>query len=385
MEMMENIKSRLTPGRRIADTRRAEEGSTRMAQDVAWREYGLAGSGPVRRFSPSDWYRSPIPSKRMKRLMKRSDGPGLVNFGLWLGLTALAGALLVLAWGSWWAVPAAALYGVLYGSGGGSRWHECSHGTAFRTRWLNAALYHLASFMCLKNPHLWRWSHFRHHAETIVVGRDPEIAFPRPPPVWGMVLNLLNLRAGWAEIRKMVRLALGRLTPDEKDFLDESERPKAYWTSRAHLAVLSGAIALSVALESWLPVMLVGLPTFYGSWLHHLLSATQHAGLAEDVPDHRMNSRTVRMNPFFRFVYSNMNYHLEHHMYPLVPFHALPALHEEIRADCPPPYPSVLAAYREMIPAMLRQRKDPGHHVERPLPRDAGAAPDGGVPRAAAA
>ncbi len=29
-------------------------------------------------------------------------------------------------------------------------------------------------------PTLWRWSHVRHHTDTIVVGRDPEIVFPRP-------------------------------------------------------------------------------------------------------------------------------------------------------------------------------------------------------------
>ena len=62
---------------------------------------------------------------------------------------------------------------------------------------------------------------------------------------------------------------------------------------------------------------------------------TQHLGLAEDVLDHRLNSRTVYMNPIFRFLYWNMNYHVEHHMFPLIPYHALPKLHEEIKARLP--------------------------------------------------
>ena len=86
---------------------------------------------------------------------------------------------------------------------------------------------------------------------------------------------------------------------------------------------------------------------------------TQHLGLAEDVLDHRLNSRTVYMNPFFRFLYWNMNYHVEHHMFPMVPYHALPKLHEAIKADCPPAYPSTFAAYREIIPALVRQLRDP--------------------------
>ena len=120
-------------------------------------------------------------------------------------------------------------------------------------------------------------------------------------------------------------------------------------------------------------MVLIGGPTYYGSWLHHVMATTQHAGLAEDVPDHRLNSRTIYLNRAFRFIYSNMNYHVEHHMFPMVPFHNLPALHEEIRADCPPAYPSLPAAYSEIVPALIRQQTDYDHYVRRPLP--AGAAP----------
>jgi fatty acid desaturase len=70
----------------------------------------------------------------------------------------------------------------------------------------------------------------------------------------------------------------------------------------------------------------------------------------------------------FRFMYWNMNYHLEHHMYPMVPYHALPRLHEAMKADAPPPYPSTIAAYAEIIPTLIRQRRDPAHHAIRPLP-----------------
>ena len=41
---------------------------------------------------------------------------------------------------------------------------------------------------------------------------------------------------------------------------------------------------------------------------------TQHAGLGEDVLDHRLNTRTVKMNVVNGFLYWNMNYHVEHHM-----------------------------------------------------------------------
>ena len=35
--------------------------------------------------------------------------------------------------------------------------------------------------------------------------------------------------------------------------------------------------------------MFIGLPTLYGGWFHLFFGLTQHAGLAEDVLDHRLN------------------------------------------------------------------------------------------------
>ncbi len=95
---------------------------------------------------------------------------------------------------------------------------------------------------------------------------------------------------------------------------------------------------------------------------------TQHAGLAENVLDHRLNCRTVYTNFINRYLYWNMNYHVEYHMFPLVPYHALPRLHQLVKSDMPTPYPSLLAAWREIIPALVRQVKDPAWHVKRTLP-----------------
>ena len=135
----------------------------------------------------------------------------------------------------------------------------------------------------------------------------------------------------------MIRHAAGTLNPDEKTFVPESERPKVYRTARIWCVIYIGVIAACIAMNSLLPAMLIGLPAFYGAWLKLLMAMPQHIGLEDNILDHRMNSRTIYMNPILRFVYWNMNYHVEHHMFPMVPYHALPALHETIKADCPPP------------------------------------------------
>jgi NAD(P)H-flavin reductase/nitrite reductase/ring-hydroxylating ferredoxin subunit len=117
--------------------------------------------------------------------------------------------------------------------------------------------------------------------------------------------------------------------------------------------------------------MFIGLPTLYGSWLMPIYGLTQHAGLAEDVLDHRLNCRTIYMNRVNRYLYWNMNYHIEHHMFPLVPYHALPRLHEAVKADMPKPYAGIIEAFKEIIPAIHKQIRDPSWFVRRELPQQA--------------
>ena len=325
---------------------------------------GLAGG--------SDWFRSEIPRKRMKELMQRSDYRAVRDTVIWLGAMGVMGTLGVVFWG-WLSVPCFAIYGVLYGSSSDSRWHECGHGTAFRSTWMDNAVYQVASFMNMKEPTVWRWSHARHHTDTLILGRDREIAVMRPARLARILANLFGLVDVPEAFRDIGLHALGRLRPDETAIVPESERAKVFRTARVWLAIYGATIAACFITGSVIPVVLVGGPRVYGAFMAVIYGITQHAGMGENVLDHRLNTRTVRMNPVNRFLYWNMNYHIEHHMFPMVPYHRLPQLHAEIAHDLPAPYPSLWAAYKEIVPAVFRQLKDPSYYVRRELP--AGAAP----------
>ena len=101
-----------------------------------------------------------------------------------------------------------------------------------------------------------------------------------------------------------------------------------------------------------------------------MLNHTQHVGLEENAYDHRLSSRNVKVNPFFSFLYWNMEYHIEHHMFPGVPFHALSKLNKLVQDQLPAPYSSVWAVYREMIPTILKQQKESDYHVTPVLPKE---------------
>jgi fatty acid desaturase len=336
------------------------------------RDYSITGSekkvASEKGLVSAEWYTCSIPRKRLKQLMKRKDGPAIRDTLIWFGLLIISGILAYLSWGTWWAIPAFVLYGILYMTPADSRWHECGHGTAFKTPWMNEAVYQIASFMSLRPATPSRWSHTRHHTDTIIVGSDPEIIAPRPP-VWKIiVMEIFHLYGGPKSLMRVVIHCFGKLDKEEGEYMPESEQRKTCWESRIWILIFAAVIAWCISMRSILPAMLIGLPTFYGSALTILLGITQHLGLKEDVLDHRLNSRTFYSNRIIGFLYWNMNYHIEHHMFPMVPYHALPDLHEEMKADCPQARPSFRAALKETLAAMMKQNKDPDYVIISPLP-----------------
>jgi len=316
----------------------------------------------------ADWYQCPVPREAMRGLLERRDGPAIRDTLIWFALIGASGYATYLLWPSWWAALPYAVYAVLYASTSDSRWHESSHGTAFKTDWMNNALYEIASFMVMRESTLWRWSHTRHHSDTIIVGRDPEIAVPRPPNLRIFFFRFCNLQGYPVYFKKILLHSFGRMLPAERTFTPESEFPKIFFRARIYVAIYLSVITLAIYTQSILPLLFIGLPGIFGSWLIVIYALTQHAGLAENVLDHRLNCRTVYMNPVVRFLYWEMNYHVEHHMFPMVPYYNLKDLHAEMKDDTPRPYSGFWEAYQEIIPTIVRQVNEPTFFIHRQLP-----------------
>ena len=321
-------------------------------------------------YAENEWYRSTIDRKTLKALSRRSDRPGLVYFGSYMALIVATGALATLSWGTWWALPAFALYGTLYGFCEVPA-HECAHGTPFRSRWLNEAVFWVAGFMSYREPVYSRSMHAPHHTHTLITGRDPEIDLPRPANLWKLAADFVRLPFAAEFLGVIVLHSLGIVSKGAREFVSEGEHARMTRNSRVLFVAYAAVFAWAIASWSWLPLMLLFFPRMYGAWLHELLAKAQDGGLAVDVRDHRRNSRTVLMGPVLRFLYWNMNYHIEHHLFPSVPFHALPKAHEAVAAQMPPTVRGVWGAWREMAPVFLRQQREPDFHIEQALPEPA--------------
>lgn len=339
------------------------------------RDYRLNGAeaemAVEKGLAEAKWYTTDVNREKMRELLVRKNGPAIRDTLLWFGLIFGSGYLVFLTWGTWWVIMPYIIYSVLYASSSDSRWHESSHGTAFKTDWMNKALYEIASFMVMRQSVSWRWSHTRHHSDTIIRGRDPEIAVPRPPKLWERMVQMFVILSIINEFKLILKHTTGKIDAVIASYMPATENKKLVRTARVYLLIYATVIGLSIYYQTWLPLFYVGLSNVLGSWLMVVYGTTQHAGLAENVLDHRLNCRTVYMNRINRFLYWNMNYHVEHHMFPLVPYHALPQLHELVKHDCPKPYNGLLETYKEIIPTLIKQAKDTTYYAQRDLPATA--------------
>src|ERR1039458_974513 len=200
-----------------------------MSQTII-ADYSLTGVNSIlaveKGHAEADWYTCAVPKAAMRSLLERRDGPAIRDTLIWFLLLFGFGFWAYCWWGSLWAIVPFALYGVVYGSTSDSRWHESSHGTAFKTDWMNNALYEIASFMVVREATVWRWSHNRHHSATIIVGRKWGSPCPRPTSIRNFLLAFFGVPSAISYVKTVFTHCTGRLTPEKRTFIPASEHAK---------------------------------------------------------------------------------------------------------------------------------------------------------------
>ena len=324
------------------------------------------------------WYKPKIDKKTLKELSKRSDIKGLLDISIFIVALILSGYLCILSWGTLWSIPALLLYGNIFYCKIISIQHETNHETYFKTRALNKFFYHITSLLGGFEAVRWKWSHFHHHTYTIFTHEevyDYENNSPKPTEPIRFLLNFLPLGPliNIQKIRhfthfEIIKHSLGIITPVVNITVPEKEIKKIINSSRLYVGFWLIIIASSILFKTWLPIIMLILPPFYGNTILMICGMTQHAGLADNVKDHRKSTRTVILNPFFSFLYSNMEYHIEHHIFPKIPCHNLKAFHQVVKDQMPTPRKGVINAYKEIIPAIFKQAKDKNYYLNVEVP-----------------
>jgi fatty acid desaturase len=68
------------------------------------------------------------------------------------------------------------------------------------------------------------------------------------------------------------------------------------------------------------------------------------------------------------FLYWNMNYHVEHHMYAGVPFYNLPRFHSVLEHDLPKQIDSYLSGIKHVLSVQQKQRSNPDYRFMPEFP-----------------
>lgn len=349
-----------------------------MDSTVSYREQSATDpiSPPAPAPGPPEsdrWFKATLPREALTRLSRRSDSEALRRITAYFALLGGFGAVSVLLWirGSWWFLAAYGAYCFVW-SFSNATGHEACHYTPFRRLWLNNALLYTNSWMQNWEPVTVRWVHARHHTYTSIVGADAEYLLPNPVERRDLANLVLGTNHFWNYNKELVQLAFKRPNDTIREAVPLDDLPLTARNARVFLVLYATVVGSCFVLWTPLPVVMLMLSRVVGEPMHGVLRALQHGGLETEAADHRRTTRSMHVSRPLQWLYCNMNFHIEHHMYPMVPFHALPALHSEIKDQLPAPTRGVRAGMVEIVTTMRRQRTDPDYRLPNRVPAGTG-------------
>ena len=267
-----------------------------------------------------------LDKKDRKALTRRSDLYGLAYLGGHFAAIGVGGVLVYFASGTILVIPAMFALGIVLACLFAPM-HECSHGTAFRTRWMNEAAYWLVSLVYISQPTWYRYRHAVHHTYTQIQGKDPAMVLPSPTTWRHYVEQVLGWRF-WTTFPVVItKHAMGRMRPQNSWYVPTADLPRIYNEARLMLAVYGLVAAGAIYFGTFAPLIYWLLPRMMGEPLQRSWRIAEHKGCDEG-PDVRTNTRSTKASLPMRLLCWNMPFHSEHHVLPQAPFFALPALNK---------------------------------------------------------
>ena len=142
-----------------------------------------------------------------------------------------------------------------------------------------------------------------------------------------------------------------------KPWVTPERQPLIVREARLYLLGYAVAIGASILAGSWAMVWGWIVPLIVGHWFLRPYLLAEHTGCAHTT-DMLENTRTTRTNAMVRLFAWNMPYHTEHHAYPAVPFHALPALHQRLAPHLVNVAPGYVAATVQVMRHLASRRAE---------------------------
>jgi fatty acid desaturase len=317
-----------------------------------------------------NWYRTPLDKDLLKKLTKRSDLRGLLQAGSFLFMYAgfIALAVYLFLRQLWLPMAVVCYFHAIFVDymGMEAAVHEMSHGTPFKTKWLNEVFYRIFSFLTWNNYLHFRISHMKHHQYTAYRGIDKEVIIEKAPYTFLDYVSWFTF-----DVKKFKMIMFTNIAHffgnGNADFFfwdpllpegDEQRRKMIRW---ARIMVIGHIVLLAafIYFQLWILIFLVTFSYFFATFLSHGTVIIQHHGLCPNRPDWRVICHTVKTGPLMSYLYWRMNFHIEHHMYAAVPFFNLKELSKAVAHDLPVPPKGFFAGLKRIRKIHKRQRTEP--------------------------
>lgn len=298
-----------------------------------------------------------LPRERVLELSAKSNAPGLVHMAGHMAALAATGVLIWLAGTSWLLAPALVAHGIVLAFVFCFH-HELIHRTVFRQNRVNDSLALVTGWLVFYPAFYFRLFHYAHHRHTQDPERDPELTVSPPATRSAYIWWALSIPYMWRRFgTSFIHAFTGRAKqPFIRDHDVAACVREARWMWAGYIAV----IALSIHFESWFALQYWLGPILLGQPFLRMYLMAEHTGCAAGA-DMTANARTTLSNPLMRALAWNMPYHTEHHVFPSVPFHALPALHGEMTDHLKVVAPGYIAVHRGLWRGLSERKEALAH------------------------
>jgi fatty acid desaturase len=289
----------------------------------------------------------------LRNLSRRSNARGLAQLGVHLALLGATGGLVWATRGSLWRLPTLLLYGIVLDFAFCAL-HESVHRTAFASRRINDAVAFLSGALLVLPPEYFRAFHFAHHRFTQDPVRDPELALPAPATLSVYLWRVCGIPNWTKRLSVTLKHALtGRVT---EPFVVEGKRALIVREARILWLCYAAVLSLSIYSRSTAALVYWIVPVMLGQPFLRLYLLSEHVGCPL-TGDMYANTRTTYTNAAVRLIAWQMPFHVEHHAFPAVPFHALARLNAHIGPRIQVSATGYLALHAALIRGMRTSRR----------------------------
>ena len=296
-----------------------------------------------------------IPKDKLKPFLQRNNRNGLIHLAMHLGLIFFSGILvsispnilikviLMIAHGSFIAFLYAGL-------------HECIHKSAFKNKKLNEFVGYFIGFVLLRSFLNGRYRHMAHHTFTQHPEKDPDkVDFPSSYLEY--LKHVTSLSVWIRIIDNLFRHSLGKINKSEKNYIPQSEIKSLIFESRMMMGGYFIILLFSFYFSTTFFLIYWLIPRILGEPFLRLVRMVEHTG-KDETADMIHNTRTSFPSAFLKFLYWNMPYHVEHHLYASVPFYRLPKFHKLIKPHTDEIEPSILSVHIEILKQIWKNKKN---------------------------